>query len=73
VSTGSACAAGNLSPSHVLRAMGLADFDIHSSVRFSLGRQTTEKEVDYIVSIMPGIIEKLRQVSGSLGQATSNK
>ena len=66
VSTGSACAAGNLSPSHVLRAMGLADFDIHSSVRFSLGRQTTEKEVGYVVSIMPGTIEKLRQVSGSL-------
>jgi len=66
VSTGSACAAANLSPSHVLSAIGLADFDIHSSIRFSLGRQTTEKEVGYVVSIMPGIIEKLRQVSGSL-------
>ena len=70
VSTGSACASENLSPSHVLKAMGLADFDIHSSIRFSLGRQTTEKEVDYVVSIMPGVIEKLRQVSGSI---TDNK
>ena len=66
VSTGSACAAENLSPSHVLKAMGLTDYDTHSSIRFSLGRQTTEEEVDYVVSIMPGIIEKLRKVSGSL-------
>jgi len=66
VSTGSACAAENLSPSHVLKAMGLTDSDTHSSIRFSLGRQTTEEEVDYVVSIMPGIIEKLRKVSGSI-------
>jgi len=66
VSTGSACASENLSPSHVLKAMGLTDYDTHSSIRFSLGRQTTEEEVDYVVSIMPGIIEKLRKMSGSL-------
>ena len=66
VSTGSACASESLSPSHALKAMGLTDSDTHSSIRFSLGRQTTEEEVDYVVSIMPGIIEKLRKVSGSI-------
>jgi hypothetical protein len=67
VSTGSACAAKSLSPSHVLKAMGLSDLDAHSSIRFSLGRGTTEADVDYVISIMPGIIEKLRSVSGSIG------
>jgi len=66
VSTGSACAAENLTPSHVLKAMGITDFGAHSTIRFSLGRQTTTEEVNYVVSIMPGIIEKLRKVSGSL-------
>jgi len=67
VSTGSACAAENLASSHVLRAIGLEDADIHSSIRFSLGRQTTEKEVDYVISIMAEIVERLRNISGSLG------
>ena len=67
VSTGSACAAKSLSPSHVLKAMGLSDLDAHSSIRFSLGRGTTESQIDYVISIMPGIMEKLRGVSGSIG------
>lgn len=67
VSTGSACAAKSLSPSHVLKAMGLSDLDAHSSIRFSLGRGTTEADIDHVLSIMPGIIEKLRGVSGSIG------
>lgn len=67
VSTGSACAAKSLSPSHVLKAMGLSDMDAHSSIRFSLGRGTTEPDVDYVISILPGIMEKLRSVSGSIG------
>jgi len=68
VSTGSACAAKSLSPSHVLKAMGMSDLDAHSSIRFSLGRGTTKEDVDYVISIMPEIIEKLRNVSGSIGE-----
>ena len=67
VSTGSACAAESLAPSHVLKAMDITDFGAHSSIRFSLGRQTTIEEVNYVVSIMPGIIEKLRKISGNHG------
>jgi cysteine desulfurase len=71
VSTGSACAAKSLSPSHVLKAMGLTDLDAHSSIRFSLGRGTTEQQVDHVISVMPGIIEKLRGVSGSFASTDS--
>ncbi|MDD4931100.1 MAG: cysteine desulfurase family protein [Candidatus Colwellbacteria bacterium] len=65
VSTGSACAARSLSPSHVLKAMGLVDIDAHSSIRFSLGRNTTEEDINRVIEVLPGIIEKLRGVSGS--------
>jgi len=68
VSTGSACAAKSLSPSHVLKAMGMSDLDAHSSIRFSLGRGTTAEDVNYVISVLPGIIEKLRSVSGSFGE-----
>lgn len=67
VSTGSACAAKSLSPSHVLKAMGLSDLDAHSSIRFSLGRYTTEDDVKKLIEVLPGIIQKLRGVSGSFG------
>jgi len=67
VSTGSACAAKSLSPSHVLKAMGLSDLDAHSSIRFSLGRYTTEDDIKKIIEVLPGIINKLRDVSGSFG------
>lgn len=66
VSTGSACAAKSLAPSHVLKAMGLTDLDAHSSIRFSLGRETVESDINYVISIMPNIIEKLRKISGSI-------
>ena len=66
VSTGSACAARSLSPSHVLLALGLNHLETHSSVRFSLGRYTTEQEIDKVVAVLPKIIEKLRNISGNL-------
>jgi len=67
VSTGSACASDTHIPSHVLTAMGIADEDAHSSIRFSLGRGTTKDDIDYVVLKLPGIINKLRGISGSLG------
>lgn len=67
VSTGSACAAKSLSPSHVLKAMGMSDLDAHSSIRFSLGRYTTEEEIKKLLEVLPPIIKRLREVSGSFG------
>jgi cysteine desulfurase len=62
-SSGSACSSGSLEPSHVLRAMGIPFISVHGSIRFSLSRYTTEEEIDYVVARMPGIIERLRQLS----------
>ena len=63
VSTGSACSSGSLEPSHVLRAMGLAAHRTQNSLRFSLGMFSSEEEVDRVVSILPGLVEKLRRLT----------
>jgi cysteine desulfurase len=60
VSTGSACSSGTLEPSHVLKAMGLPVHRTQNSLRFSLGMFSTEQEVDFVVSVLPRIVEKLR-------------
>jgi cysteine desulfurase len=62
-SSGSACTTGSLDPSHVLTAMGLAPMRARGSVRFSLGIYNTEEEVDYVLKHLPGIIQKLRDIS----------
>jgi len=62
VSTGSACAAGSLKPSHVLLAMGIKQEIAHNSIRFTLGKHTTDKEIDAVISILPPIIKKLRKI-----------
>ncbi len=62
-STGSACTSGSLEPSHVLISMGLKPEQCHGSIRFTLGRKTTEAEIDKVLQVMPGIIEKLRKMS----------
>ena len=62
-SSGSACTSGSLEPSHVLRAMGLPYSVLHGSIRFSLSRYTTEAEVDRVLEVVPGIIERLRALS----------
>lgn len=64
VSTGSACTSKALKPSHVLTAMGMEPEWTHSSIRFSLGKYTTAKEIDYVIRILPGIVERLRKISG---------
>ena len=63
VSSGSACTSASLEPSYVLRALGRSDELAHSSIRFSIGRSTTEEEVDYTVALMKSKIGKLRELS----------
>ncbi|MBY6186183.1 IscS subfamily cysteine desulfurase [Marinobacter hydrocarbonoclasticus] len=63
VSSGSACTSASLEPSYVLRALGLNDELAHSSIRFSIGRFTTEEEVDYAVELINNAIGKLREMS----------
>ncbi|WP_026731051.1 cysteine desulfurase NifS [Fischerella sp. PCC 9605] len=62
-SSGSACSSGSLEPSHVLRAMGLPYTILHGSIRFSLCRYTTDAEIDTVLAVMPGIVERLRALS----------
>jgi cysteine desulfurase len=62
-SSGSACTSGSLEPSHVLRAMGVPFTAAHGSIRFSLSVYNTEEEVDFIISKLPAIIERLRRMS----------
>ena len=62
-SSGSACTSGSLEPSHVLRAMGIPFTALHGSIRFSLSRFTTEKEIDYVIEHMPAIMDKLTSIS----------
>ncbi|GAB4539508.1 MAG: cysteine desulfurase NifS [Pleurocapsa sp.] len=62
-SSGSACTSGSLEPSHVLRALGLPYSVLHGSIRFSLSRFTTEKEIDRVLEVLPGVINRLRELS----------
>lgn len=59
-SSGSACSAGSLEPSHVMKAMGVGEAESNALVRLSTGRETTEAEIDHVESILPGVIERLR-------------
>jgi len=63
VSSGSACTSASLEPSYVLRALGRSDELAHSSIRFTLGRFTTDDEIDYAVQLIRGKIAKLRELS----------
>lgn len=63
VSSGSACTSASLEPSYVLRALGMSDELAHSSIRFSIGRYTTEDQIDHTIKIVHQAIEKLRAMS----------
>ncbi|MBR5949491.1 MAG: cysteine desulfurase NifS [Clostridia bacterium] len=62
-SSGSACTSGSLDPSHVLLAMGLPHEIAHGSLRLTLGDDTTEEEVDYVLEVLPKVVERLRKMS----------
>jgi cysteine desulfurase len=63
-STGSACSSRSLEPSHVLLALGLSHEEAHGSLRITLGKYTTQQEVDRFLKILPQVIERLRTISG---------
>lgn len=62
-SSGSACTSGTLDPSHVLLAMGIKAEIAHGSLRFSLGKYTTKEDLDYVIKVLPPIVEKLRTMN----------
>jgi cysteine desulfurase len=63
VSTGSACSSGTLEPSHVLKAMGFPPHRTQNSIRFSLGAANTDADIDRVIAVLPGIVEKLRSLT----------
>ncbi|WP_292364940.1 MULTISPECIES: cysteine desulfurase NifS [unclassified Methanoculleus] len=68
-STGSACTSASLDPSHVLTACGLPPEHAHGSLRLTLGHANTDDDVDYVLEVLPGIIERLRAISSLRGEA----
>ncbi|MFY9225744.1 MAG: aminotransferase class V-fold PLP-dependent enzyme, partial [Blastocatellia bacterium] len=73
VSTGSACSSGSTEPSPVLMAMHLSKELVRGSIRFSLSRYTTKEEIDYVLSVLPEAVTRLRRVSPLYRQAMSTK
>jgi cysteine desulfurase len=63
VSTGSACSSGTLEPSHVLKAMGFPVHRTQNSIRFSLGAANTETDIDRVIGVLPGTVDKLRHLT----------
>ncbi len=70
-SSGSACASHSLEPSHVILAMGYSAVDAHGSLRVTMGRASTEVEVDKLIEVLPGIVDQLREMSPFHGDATA--
>ena len=67
-STGSACTSASLEPSHVLVACGLPHEEAHGSLRLTLGSRNTDDDIDYVLSVLPGVIERLRAISPLRGE-----
>lgn len=63
LSSGSACTSASLEPSYVLRALGLDDANAHSSLRFGIGRFTTEQEIDFVCDKIVAVVQRLRDLS----------
>ena len=62
-SSGSACTSGSLDPSHVLLAIGLPHEIAHGSLRLTLGEENTEEDIDYVLEVLPEIVQRLRDMS----------
>ena len=73
VSTGAACSSGAIEPSHVLTAMGLSPEQARGSIRISLGKQTTEDDVDFALSLIPETVARLRELSPTWNTAPSSE
>lgn len=73
VSTGSACSSGTLEPSHVLKAMGLPPARTRNSLRFSLGPDTTDAEIEFVISTVPALVDKLRRLSRTAAAAGGSR
>ena len=71
VSTGAACSSGAIEPSHVLSAMGLSSAQARSSLRFSLGKQTTVEDIDYATALVPETVARLRELSPVYNKVSS--
>jgi cysteine desulfurase len=71
VSTGSACSSGTLEPSHVLKAMGFPPHRTQNSIRFSLGAANTDADVDRVIAVLPGVVEKLRSLTRTPARVTA--
>jgi cysteine desulfurase len=69
--TGSACSSTNLEPSHVLRAIGISNDVARGSLRFTLGKYTTEQDIDHLLSILPQIVKRLRAMYAAYGGRSS--
>jgi cysteine desulfurase len=69
VSTGSACSSGTLEPSHVLKAMGFPPHRTQNSIRFSLGTANTDADIDKVLEVLPGVVEKLRSLTRAVVRA----
>jgi len=72
-SSGSACTSGSLDPSHVLLALGLPHEIAHGSLRLSIGDQNTKEEIDTVISVLPGIVKRLRDMSPLYEEAMKNQ
>jgi cysteine desulfurase len=73
VSTGAACSSGVIEPSHVLTAMGLSADRARASIRFSLGKQNTEADVEFALSLVPEVVARLREISPVYRKAVSSQ
>jgi cysteine desulfurase len=68
VSTGSACSSGTLEPSHVLKAMGFPSHRTQNSIRFSLGAANTEADIQRVIEVLPGVVDKLRSLTRAVAR-----
>lgn len=72
VSTGSACSSGSLEPSPVIRALGRSDDIARGSIRFSIGKDTTDEEIDYVLDVLPRAVVNLRRLSPATNSSPPN-
>jgi len=68
VSTGAACSSGSITPSHVLTAMGLTSERVNGAIRFSVGRMSTDEDIDHLLEVAPRVISRMREMTPAVGR-----